>query len=101
MYQGSDVLLALAGVPYAMECLRHNQSREPSLDDQKMFDYVLEHGDKATLITMVKYPLLWKDLDLFKRTVVASGGDKGIDVFGMKRLVEAYNIFSFGDLQTL
>ena len=99
-----NILLASGGVPFALGKLARSRSLAPSLDDKKMFDYILKHapaGDTATFTAMADYTLLWKDLELFKRIVTASGAEKNPTVIGQNNLIEAYSTFSFEEIRSM
>lgn len=89
------------GVPYALARLEDSTSLQPSDDEKKLAGLILTmpYMSPETARVLASHTLRWKNLEMFKKVAKVSNADTRAGVLTIDQLVQAWRVFSFGEVQ--
>jgi hypothetical protein len=91
-----DIRYAAEGISFAFEKLKQSAANSPTAEDRVWATRILEHRQglrSEEVVTLMRYFLSWKDLELWKRLVKSNTCSLNVVTFDLLR--KAWKVFSF------
>lgn len=95
----TSILFSAGGITYAIQRLKSTNSALPTAEDSTLANLVLNNlksTDRTAATTMADFALKWNDLERWKAVIKNSG--LTCSVFGVEKLLQAWETFSFEDV---